>query len=466
VTPSDPIRDFAIDVVRRLSGAGFVALWAGGCVRDLLMGRTPKDYDVATSARPEEVRQLFGRRKTLAVGESFGVIIVLGPTKAAGQVEVATFRTEGPYADGRRPDSVAFSTPQEDAARRDFTINGMFFDPLAETLHDYVGGERDLGQGIVRAIGDPHARMSEDKLRMLRAVRFAATLDFQIDEATAAAVREMAGEIRVVSWERITQELKRMLKDAHRERALRLCHELGLLEVILPELTSILDHPQSESSEQTANIQRRTSNAERPTSNIQHPTSNIQRPMPNRDWWRTLHMLGNLEEPGSELAMAVLLHTVPSPEGRKRRQADEEGTVHAVCRRLKLSNDETVHIVWLVTHQHALDEAASLPLAALKRLLAHRHINDLFQLAYRSALAEQRDTAGLDFAADYLASTPRKVLDPPELIDGADLQAMGLTPGPQFKGILNAVRDAQLNEEISTREEACDRARRIGERGT
>ncbi len=447
MTESDAPLRFAIDVVRRLSAAGYVALWAGGCVRDFMRGRAPKDYDVATNALPGQVRQLFGRRKTLAVGESFGVIIVLGPTKAAGQIEVATFRTEGPYADGRRPDSVAFCTPEEDAARRDFTINGMFFDPLTETLHDYVGGERDLGQGIVRAIGDPHDRMGEDKLRMLRAVRFTATLEFTLDETTADAIRAMVDQILVVSWERIAQELRRMLVDPHRERAIRLCHELGLLDVLLPELAPVLSEWRAERGEQGVESQQ--------------PFANSQSPTANRDWWRTLHMLGNLEDPGFELAMAALLHTVPSPVRSSRRQSDHIGTVRGVCRRLKLSNQETDHTTWLVSQQHALDDASSLPLASLKRLLVHNQIADLFQLAYRSALAEQQATPGLDFAADYLAHTPPEVLDPPELINGADLRALGLTPGPRFKDILSAVRESQLNEEIVTREQALEFVRRL-----
>ncbi|MCA9027342.1 MAG: CCA tRNA nucleotidyltransferase [Planctomycetaceae bacterium] len=424
MTESHPLREFATDVVRRLTDAGFVSLWAGGCVRDFMMGRVPKDYDIATNARPEQVREIFGKRRTVPVGESFGVIIVLGPTKSSGQVEVATFRSEGDYTDGRRPDSVIFCTPEEDAARRDFTINGMFFDPLTEKLHDFVGGERDLGEGIVRAIGDPRDRMSEDKLRMLRAVRFAATLDFQLDETTAQAVRDMAPEIRIVSWERITQELKRMLVDQHRERAIRICHDLGLLEIILPELAPLLSEPS------TLN------------------------PQPSTRWWHTLHVLGNLESPGFELAIAALLLSVPSPSTQSKRDRDNAGTVRGVCRRLKLSNEETDHITWLVTNLHALDDAPSLPLSQLKRLLVHEQVTDLLTLARRTALAEQRDTAGLDFAAAYLANTPKEVLNPPELLNGSDLQKLGLPPGPQFKEILTAIRDAQLNELIATADEA------------
>ncbi|HTI49987.1 MAG TPA: CCA tRNA nucleotidyltransferase, partial [Planctomycetaceae bacterium] len=217
MSASDPKRDFAVDVVRRLQEAGFIALWAGGCVRDFLLGHPPDDYDVATSARPEDVRTLFGKHRTLAIGASFGVILVHGPRGGrTGDVEVATFRTEGPYRDGRRPEHVAFATPEEDALRRDFTINGMFYDPLTDRVLDYVGGRGDLERHVVRAIGEPRARFAEDKLRMLRAVRMTARFDFELDESTAAAVREMSREILVVSSERIAQELKKMLVHVRR----------------------------------------------------------------------------------------------------------------------------------------------------------------------------------------------------------------------------------------------------------
>jgi poly(A) polymerase len=444
VSHADPLRTFATDVVRQLTDAGFVALWAGGCVRDLMLGRAPQDYDVATNARPEQVREVFGRRRTHAVGESFGVILVREAGRMGQQVEIATFRTEGVYSDGRRPDSVEFCTPEEDARRRDFTINGMFFDPLTEKVLDYVGGEHDLGQGIVRAIGNPHDRMREDKLRMLRAPRFTATLDFHLDEATAAAIRAMAHEIRVVSWERITQELHKMLVDQHRERAIRLCHDLGLLAMILPELKDVLPTE----SDPTRRSTRGTSPASRPPD----PAS--------RPWWHTLHMLGNLEEPSFELALAALLHTVPSPTEQPKRQP-LDGTVRGICRRMRLSNDQTDRVSWLVAHQRDLDEAAELPLARLKRLLVHEHIDELIALARRSIMAEQREPTGIDFAADYLARTPAEVLNPPDLIDGADLQSLGLSPGPQFKEILATVRNAQLNEEFSTREEAISLAKHL-----
>jgi tRNA nucleotidyltransferase/poly(A) polymerase len=236
--PHDPERqrEFAIEVVQRLRAGNFTALWAGGCVRDHLLGKTPKDYDVATNATPKQVRKLFRGLTTVDVGASFGVIVVVAPNKAAGEVEVATFRSDGSYSDGRRPDSVTFSSPEEDAQRRDFTINGMFFDPLEHKVLDFVGGERDLSQGYIRAIGDPHDRMREDKLRLLRAVRFTAQLEFGLARATKAAVTEMASEIHVVSAERIAAELRRMLTDQHRHIAVALADEVGLLREILPEV--------------------------------------------------------------------------------------------------------------------------------------------------------------------------------------------------------------------------------------
>jgi poly(A) polymerase len=232
-------REFAIDVVRRLREAGHQALWAGGCVRDELLGRAPHDYDVATDATPEQVRRLF--RRTVAVGISFGVVEVLGPRGDAAPltVQVATFRSDGTYSDGRHPDAVVFSSAREDALRRDFTINGMFLDPLGGELIDYVGGRADLDAKILRAIGDPAARFAEDKLRLLRAVRFATRFDLALDPATADALRAMAGQIVVVSAERIAEELRKLLTCPQRARGVRLLDETGLARALLPELMSM-----------------------------------------------------------------------------------------------------------------------------------------------------------------------------------------------------------------------------------
>lgn len=406
----DRARKFATEIVQRLSQAGHIAYFAGGCVRDLLLGRPAKDYDVATTARPEQVREIFGKRRTLAVGQSFGVIIVLGQ-EGVPPVEVATFRTEGDYRDGRRPSRVSFCSPEEDARRRDFTINGMFYDPLHSRILDYVGGERDLAEGIVRAIGHPADRMREDKLRMLRAPRFAAALEFQIEPATYEAIRQMANELTIVSAERITQELKRMLLDRHRRRAIELCLDLGLLLVIAPEL------------------------------NTEHFAT-------SRD--RVLRALGLLTEPSFELAMAVLLQTLPT-----------EASVIELCRRLRLSNDETARITWLVMHQHDLRSVDSWSPAQLKRCLARPEARDLLELLRVNILAEEGDLHPVLYCEEFLARTPLAALNPQPLLTGDDLIALGLTPGPRFRELLDSVRDAQLNGTIHTTEEARELVRRL-----
>jgi poly(A) polymerase len=411
MSTSDPKREFAVEVVRRLQDAGFRALWAGGCVRDFLMGRIPQDYDVATDARPESVRELFGRRRTLAVGASFGVIVVVG-SKAAGNVEVATFRTEGPYVDGRRPEHVVFSTPQEDAQRRDITINGMFYDPIAERVYDYVGGEQDLAAGIVRAIGNPADRMSEDKLRLLRTVRFTATLEFELDPATADSVRAQARDIRVVSAERITQELRKMLLDPHRRRAMELTRQLGLLVEIVPELAPVLGSGPSDDA--------------------------------NSEWTRTLRRLPLLNEPGFELATAALLLSVP----------DAGSAAGRICKRLRMSNEEAETIGWLLQRIADVRAAKTKSLAELKRLLVHPSAWDLIELARVDTLARDGDLSPVLHCEEFLRQTPAARLDPPPLISGAELIAIGLRPGKLFGRILDAVRDAQLNEEISTKDEA------------
>ncbi|MFO0917123.1 MAG: CCA tRNA nucleotidyltransferase [Planctomycetaceae bacterium] len=403
---TDLQREFATDVVRKLTEAGYVALFAGGCVRDLLLNRPAKDYDVATTARPDEVRNLFGHRRTLAVGASFGVIIVLGPQNSV-QIEVATFRREGEYTDGRRPDQVEFCTPEEDARRRDFTINGMFYDPLDSRVLDYVGGERDLAARMVRAIGEPHDRMREDKLRLLRAVRFAATLDFQLDAVTAAAVREMATQLTVVSAERIAQELKKMLVDVHRRRAIELCVDVGLMPVILPELKLADMHP-------------------------------------------SLEMLPLLPEPRFELALAVLLHRLPA-----------ERAVREICQRLKLSNDEKERTTWLVTHQDDLRDSPRFSLAKLKRALSHPFHEDQLRLLKVKLLVEEADLHPVLFCEEFLAQTPQAAINPPPLITGDDLIQLGMSPGPRFREWLDQIRDAQLNEELHTREDALALAQRL-----
>jgi tRNA nucleotidyltransferase/poly(A) polymerase len=397
-------RQFALDVVRSLRAAGFVAYWAGGCVRDQLLGRRPKDYDVATDATPEKIRQLFGYRHTLALGAAFGVITVRGP-KQAGLIEVATFRRDAAYSDGRHPDSVAFSEPREDALRRDFTINGLFYDPIDQRVIDYVGGREDLQRQVIRAIGDPSKRFDEDKLRLLRAVRFAAEYGFALDPATQAAVRQMAGQITVVSPERIAAEMRRILTGANRARGVRLLVETGLGAVVLPELAR--------------------------EENENHPRLQV-----------TLTILQHLRSPGFPLALAGLLHLWSDAAGAE-----------AIGRRWRLSNKEIERTAWLVANYAALDQADRLAWSAIQPILVAEGIDDLLAFTEARALADVSSLAQIAWCRQQLQRS-RRDLNPPPLLTGDSLREHGLSPGPLFKTLLERVRQAQLDGLIHTRDEA------------
>lgn len=411
--PSLSRPDFALEVVRTLRSAGFQALWAGGCVRDLLLGLTPTDYDVATDARPEEVLRLF--RRTIPVGISFGVVRVLGP-RGVGEVEVATFRSDGAYVDGRRPSSVVFSSPEQDAQRRDFTINGMFLDPIENRILDFVGGQDDLRNRILRAIGDPFARFTEDKLRLIRAVRFAARLDLRIHPHTDEALRQMAPEITAVAPERIAQELRRILVHPSRASGISALADFGILPALLPDLLAL-------------------------------PAADDSLPDPWSLTLRTLELLpSTIDFP---LALAALLHTLPDAP---------RAVLHASAN-LRLSNSDRDRAVWLVSN---LDRLAALPLdspSARKRLLAEPDAPDLLTLARAVAQARSLDLTPIQFAEHYLAELPEGPLRPPPLLTGNDLVALGLPPGPRFKTLLDAAYDAQLNGLLNTRDDALSWAR-------
>lgn len=379
-------REFAVEVVQKLRAAGHEALFAGGCVRDQLLGMQPDDFDVATSARPEQVQSLFQR--SIAVGAAFGVIEVLGPKPH--KVQVATFRSDGPYSDARRPDHVVYSSAEEDAARRDFTINGMFFDPLQSRLVDHVGGEQDLAARLLRAIGDPAARFREDRLRLLRAVRFAARFGLTIELATWTAMRAMAAEVVSVSGERIAEELRKLLVHPSRVAGVQLLIDSGLWSVVVP-----------------------------------HVLQPYQKG------------LSSLDQPSFPLALATLL--APAPVS----------VLPALFERLRLSNAERDQIRWLMSHQAALLQPDQLPLHQLKPLLAHPHIKEL--LALHKALGH---AAAADWCGQRLADWPQDRLDPPPLLSGDDLLALGIKPGPRVKHLLDQVRAAQLDEQITTREQA------------
>jgi poly(A) polymerase len=400
-------RRFAVEVVRQLRGAGFEALWAGGCVRDQVLGKTPKDYDVATNARPDQVRALFGKRKTLAIGAAFGVIGVLGP-KGAGTIEVATFRRDAAYSDGRHPDSVVFSTAEEDAQRRDFTINGLFYDPMAEQVIDYVGGVADLERQIVRAIRDPHERFAEDKLRMLRAVRFAVTFGFELEAETLAAIVEHAAEIRIVSVERIAAELRRMLVHPRRSEALRLLHVSGLLAQIWPEAA------------------------------IADTTSRV---------WA---LLDSLAEPCFSIVLASIIRETAAPSAEPVALVE---MAERVCRRWRLSNEEREMAQWALAHEREVRAAHVLPWSRIQRILVSSHVQPLLQFAEAVARVEHGDLAGVELCRAKLALPPDE-LDPPPLIGGNDLKHAGIRPGPRYRELIEQVRDAQLDGAIRTREEA------------
>jgi poly(A) polymerase len=429
-------REFATDVVQRLHNAGYQALWAGGCVRDELLGRAPGDYDVATDARPEQVRKVF--KRTISVGASFGVIEVLGPRERGRilKVQVATFRSDGVYSDGRHPDTVVFASAREDALRRDFTINGMFFDPLKGELIDYVGGCEDLQARILRAIGDPAHRFDEDKLRMLRAVRFATCFELTPEPATAAAVQAMAPQITVVSAERVAEELRKLLISPHRARGVRLLDELGLAAVLIPELMPMKGLPQGLPSAPTGDL-----------------------------WEHTLAVLEHLgPEASLPLAFAALLHDVGKPRVMARTRERYTFYQHehvgrriveeVIAPRLKLANSERDRIAWLVEKHQYLSDARIMKPSKLKQVLAHPGIDELLALHHADALASGRSLDPVEYCEQLLREWSPADLNPPPILTGHDLLEHGLEQGPHFKRLLEAVREAQLDGVISSREEA------------
>lgn len=426
-SPSSPAtaagrREFAVSVVRRLQRAGYTAYWAGGCVRDLLRGEDPSDFDVATSATPEQVRSLFGQRHTLAVGASFGVILVRGETSDS-DVEVATFRTDGLYIDGRRPESVQFATPEQDAQRRDFTINGLFYDPLESRLYDYVGGQADLDRRLLRAIGDPVARFTEDKLRMLRAVRLSARFEFELEEQTALAVRQMASQVVVVSAERIAQELRKILLHRTRRIAIDRADWLGLLHQVLPELT-----------EARAEISA--------ASSTQSPTPGSG---PGDAWRQTLDTLGALAQPSFELAVAALLEPLPQRWGRNAGGRKAE----AVLRRLKLSNAEIDKTRWLLTQVGAIDRLPNGPLWQWKELLGQPWIPELLTLERGQRVSRGASLDVVEACEEFLRQTPAGELRPPPLVTGDDLIQRNFKPGKGFKELLRELYRAQLDGRLT-----------------
>lgn len=438
----------AARIVRELRQAGYSAYLAGGCVRDLLLEREPADYDVATSAHPQDVMRLFPQ--TYAVGAQFGVVLVpILRDDADGNrdnyaIEVATFRSDGRYTDGRHPDQVQFSRdPQTDVQRRDFTINGLLLDPISGEVLDYVGGREDIQGKTIRAIGDPAQRFAEDKLRMLRAVRFAARLGYSIEPRTFSAIRELARQIHQVSRERIRDEILKMLTEGHARAAFELLDQARLLEQVLPEV-------------------KRMQGVQQPPEF--HPEGDV--------WIHTLLLLEGLPANCSRsLALGSLLHDVGKPPTFRvapdRIRFDnhaEVGTKMAeeICHRLRLSNEETAQVCALVANHMRFGDVKKMRKSTLKRFLRLPRFEEHLALHRLDCLSSHRDLGLYQFAQEELRSMPVEEIRPRPLITGRDLIQAGYKPGPQFKELLTAVEDAQLEGAISTKEEAMSLVESMG----
>ena len=418
-------------VAQRLRTAGFRAYFAGGCVRDQLRGEQPTDFDIATDATAEEVQRLFPR--TVPVGAQFGVVLVVSDGEP---VEVASFRSDAEYVDGRRPISVRPASPEEDAQRRDFTINGMFRDPDTGEVLDFVGGRADLAARRIRAIGDPAARFHEDRLRMLRAVRLAARLDYAIEPATMDAICALAGEITGIAWERIGEEIVRILTEGDARRGFELLDESGLLAHVLPEVAAL------KSVEQSPDY---------------HPEGDV--------FVHTLLLLEQLRAPSEPLALGALLHDIAKPDCAERRGDritfyghPEVGAARAVaiCQRLKRSRPVWERVEYLVRSHLRLVHAPQMRRSTLRRFLAEDGIEELLELARIDALASHGDLSAYQFCIDARAQLGDEPARPAPLVRGRDLLALGYPQGPLYSEILHAVEEKQLEGELATPEAALE----------
>jgi len=426
----EPRERAARDICAVLRGAGHRALFAGGCVRDHLLGAEVKDFDIATSARHGEVKQLFGH--VLDIGAAFGVSMIVLPE---GHFEVTTFRRDGPYTDGRHPDTVEFTEEREDALRRDFTVNALFMDPVDDAVLDYVGGRNDLRAGIIRAVGDPTTRFREDHLRLMRAVRFAARLGFAIEEETFAAIRALAPAIHTTSAERMRDELIKMLTEGDARAAFLLLDATGLLAEVLPEVAAM------KGVEQPPEF---------------HPEGDV--------FVHTLLLLAQLQHPPPTLALGALLHDVGKPvtqtfDDRIRFNLhDKVGARMAgkICQRLRMSNEVTERVVWLVEQHMRLAATPEMRESKRRRFVRETGFDELLQLGEMDCRASHGDTAHIDWIRAYRERLTPEQMRPAPLLNGHDLIALGYAPGAQFKEILTAVEDAQLEGVLQSRSDAVD----------
>jgi len=433
------LKDFAISIVRSLQKAGYQAYFVGGCVRDMLLGREPADYDVATDAMPDQVMRIFP--ETYAVGAKFGVVLVpassTNPTDNAA-VEVATFRSDIGYSDGRHPDQVRYSKdPREDVERRDFTINGLLLNPINQEVLDFVGGRKDLESRIIRAIGEPERRFAEDKLRMLRAVRFAARFGYTIESATFAAIQKLAPQIHQVSRERVRDELTKMLTEGHARNAFLLLDQTWLLREVLPEISTL------KGIEQPPQF---------------HPEGDV--------FVHTLLLLDKLPRPcPPTLAWGALLHDVGKPAtfriapDRIRFDGHVEVGVkmaEEICRRLRFSNDDAGQILALVGNHMRFAQAQQMKESTLKKFMRMPRFQEHLELHRMDCQASHGDLTSFNFLREKMVATPVEVMRPAPLITGDDLIDAGYSPGPRFKEILAAIEDGQLEGRLRDRDAAME----------
>lgn len=421
----------AMRLLQALHQKGYTAFFAGGCVRDRLRGKTPQDFDIATSATPEQVQAIFA--KTVLVGAHFGVVVVIEDGQS---FEVATFRSESDYSDGRHPERVEFSTVEEDAKRRDFTVNGLYWDGKSEAVLDLVGGQEDLKKKIIRTIGDPKARFAEDHLRLLRAVRFAVQLEFEIEPATFQAVKDHAPLIQSVSSERVRDELTKILTSAQPGRGIRLLDETGLLALVLPEVITL-------------------KGVEQPSQ--YHPEGDV--------YVHTLMLLDQLSHAPATLAWGALLHDIAKPctferavdrirfHGHDRIGAEMSDTI---LRRLAFSNDDRILICSLVAEHLRFKDAAQMKLSTLKRFFSLDRFDLHMALHKIDCMASHKDLTAYHFCQEKLAEFAKEPPPPLRLVTGADLIKMGFSPGPRFSEILRAVEDAILEGTVKTRDEGLE----------
>ena len=425
-------REVAAQIVRRLQAAGFSAFWVGGCVRDFLIGREPQDFDIATEARPEQVEKLFP--KTIAVGRKFGVIVVVESNQ---HFQVATYRSEADYQDGRRPEKVVFANAEADALRRDFTVNGLFYDPISRKIHDWVGGEKDLRAGIIRTIGEPAERFAEDHLRLLRAVRFAAQLNFEIEPKTFTAVKSLAPKIKIISAERVREELLKLFRPPHAARGLVLLRDSALLEHILPELAATISCEQSQDYHPEGSV-------------FEHIKLMLEKMPPDA---------------GELLPWTVLLHDIAKPVTAEKDA--QTGAIHfyghekvgatmagEILGRLRFPRKQIEEIVACVRQHMQFKDVRQMRKATLRRLLLRETFPLELELHKLDCLGSHGSLEHYEFLLEQMEELKKKPAIRPPLLTGRDLIALGMKPGPAMGTLLDEIREKQLAEELKTPRQA------------